>query len=72
MSTTEKHEVKGRLTNAAYREREYLFPAYGTEIEPELLAHVSPLAWGHIGLTGDYVWRTNKLPKQGEYWELND
>lgn len=27
MSTTEKHEVKGRLTNAAYREREYLFPA---------------------------------------------
>lgn len=46
--------------------------ADGTEIEPELLEHVSPLSWEHIGLTGDYVWRPNKLPKQGEYRELND
>ena len=22
----------------------------------DLLAHVAPLGWEHIGLTGDYVW----------------
>lgn len=26
-----------------------------TEIQPELLAHLSPLGWEHIGLTGNYA-----------------
>lgn len=30
-----------------------------TEAVPEhLLAHVSPLGWEHINLTGDYIWST--------------
>ena len=28
----------------------------GLTVEPELLAHISPLGWTHILLTGDYRW----------------
>ncbi len=28
----------------------------GEEVPEDLLEHVSPLAWEHIGLTGDYLW----------------
>ena len=28
----------------------------GEAISDDLLAHVAPLGWGHIGLTGDCVW----------------
>ena len=27
-----------------------------TTVPDDLLAHVAPLGWEHIGLTGDYVW----------------
>jgi len=30
--------------------------AGGQVIPDELLAHLSPLGWEHINLTGDYVW----------------
>lgn len=30
--------------------------AQGASIPGELPAHVAPLGWEHIGLTGDYVW----------------
>lgn len=26
------------------------------EVPPELLAHISPLGWAHILLTGEYLW----------------
>ena len=28
----------------------------GLTVEPELLAHISPLGWAHILLTGEYRW----------------
>ena len=28
----------------------------GLAVEPELLAHISPLGWAHILLTGEYRW----------------
>ena len=28
----------------------------GRPVEPDLLAHISPLGWGHILLTGEYRW----------------
>ncbi|WP_426575619.1 Tn3 family transposase [Xenorhabdus stockiae] len=28
----------------------------GLDVPPELLAHISPLGWGHILLTGEYLW----------------
>jgi hypothetical protein len=30
--------------------------ARGMTVPDDLLAHVAPLGWEHIGLTGDYVW----------------
>ena len=39
MSTTEKHEVKGRKANDAYRDREYLFPAEITSLVKAARAH---------------------------------
>jgi hypothetical protein len=32
--------------------------AQGATVPDDLLAHVAPLGWEHIGLTGDYVWAT--------------
>jgi hypothetical protein len=29
----------------------------GQAVSDELLAHLSPLGWEHINLTGDYVWK---------------
>ena len=30
--------------------------AQGATVSDDLLAHVAPLGWEHVGLTGDYVW----------------
>ncbi len=35
--------------------------AQGAAVPGELLAHVAPLGWEHIALTGDYVWSAVKL-----------
>jgi hypothetical protein len=35
--------------------------AQGATIPDDLLAHVAPLGWEHIALTGDYVWSAIKL-----------
>ena len=34
--------------------------AQGVTIPDDLLAHVAPLGWQHIALTGDYVWTNRK------------
>lgn len=31
----------------------------GVQINEQLVAHLSPLGWEHINLSGDYVWRYN-------------
>jgi TnpA family transposase len=37
--------------------------ALGATIPDDLLAHVAPLGWEHIALTGDYVWaNSNAAP----------
>jgi hypothetical protein len=36
--------------------------ALGATIPDDLLAHVAPLGWEHIALTGDYVWTSNAAP----------
>jgi hypothetical protein len=42
----------------------------GQAIPDELLAHLSPLGWEHINLTGDYVWNPSNNPKKGQYRSL--
>ena len=34
-------------------------------VNEDLLRHVAPLGWEHIGLTGDYVWSTADQPPAG-------
>jgi hypothetical protein len=35
--------------------------ARGVTILDDLLAHVAPLGWEHIALTGDYIWNDGNL-----------
>jgi hypothetical protein len=46
------------LWNTVYLERAVeALRERGQAISDELLAHLSPLGWEHINLTGDYVWK---------------
>lgn len=36
----------------------------GVDVPDELLAHVAPLGWEHIGLTGDYLWSEMDKPRE--------
>ncbi|WP_412090236.1 hypothetical protein, partial [Pseudomonas amygdali] len=40
------------------RQRSALFdlPTEGLDVPPELLAHISPLGWAHVFLTGEFLW----------------
>ena len=38
--------------------------------DPQLMAHLSPLGWEHINLTGDYSWITSKTPRPGHFRPL--
>lgn len=45
------------LWNTVYMERAVqVLRAGGEEIPNDLLAHLAPLCWQHINLTGDYIW----------------
>ena len=39
--------------------------ARGVAVPDDLLAHVAPLGWEHIALTGDYVWSAAGGPEPG-------
>jgi len=39
-------------------------------VDENLLPHLSPLGWEHINLTGDYVWKRNKLVEKGKFRPL--
>jgi TnpA family transposase len=46
------------LWNAVYLERAVrVLRQQGQNMPDDLLAHISPLKWEHINLTGDYRWR---------------
>jgi hypothetical protein len=42
----------------------------GRSISDELLAHLSPLGWEHINLTGDYIWHANRRVAKGSFRPL--
>jgi len=44
----------------------------GDTVPEELLAHVSPMGWTHVGLTGDYLWERTDDIAPGSYRPLND
>ena len=53
------------LWNTVYLDRAVRhLRASGIEVPDELLAHVAPLGWEHIGLTGDYLWSEMDKPRE--------
>ena len=34
------------------------------DVPDQLLAHLSPLGWEHVNLTGDYVWGSQQIPSE--------
>lgn len=44
--------------------------ADGLEIPDDLLQHLSPLAWEHIVLTGEYRWTSDVARRPGQRREL--
>jgi TnpA family transposase len=46
--------------------------ARGQTVTPDLVRHVAPLGWEHVGLTGDYVWTAEAQPIAGELRPLRD
>jgi TnpA family transposase len=58
------------LWNTVYLERAVRTLKHHNHLVDEgLLQHMSPLGWGHINLTGDYVWRRRKT-KNGKFKPL--
>ena len=39
-------------------------------VDTALLQHVSPLGWEHVGLTGDYLWHSDKRVAKGGFRTL--
>lgn len=42
----------------------------GLKINQQLLSHLSPLGWEHINLTGDYIWKSNRILASGKFRRL--
>jgi TnpA family transposase len=59
------------LWNTVYLERAIqALRDSGQNINETLLPHCSPLGWEHINLTGDYLWRQNRIVEQGKFRPL--
>jgi TnpA family transposase len=44
--------------------------AAGEVVPDALLAHLAPLGWQHINLTGDYLWDANAMPASDDFRPL--
>jgi hypothetical protein len=54
------------LWNTKYLEAAYAeLRRKGWTINDNLLRHVAPLGWEHVGLTGDYLWSASAQPRSG-------
>lgn len=42
----------------------------GEKVDDSLLQYLSPLGWGHINLSGDYVWPINLKREAGKFRPL--
>ena len=54
------------LWNTRYLEQTFVeLDRQGADVSPTIVAHVAPLGWEHVGLTGDYVWSDGQQPPNG-------
>ena len=59
------------LWNTVYMERAVdALKRKGVKINEQLLPHLSPPGWEHINLTGDYIWKSNRIPASGKFRRL--
>jgi TnpA family transposase len=52
------------LWNTRYLESAVAALRQSEDVQDHLLAHLSPLGWEHVNLTGDYVWGNQQLPSE--------
>jgi Tn3 transposase DDE domain len=57
------------LWNTRYLDRAVAALRQAEEVPDRFLAHLSPLGWEHVNLTGDYVWSA-KQPATENHDEL--
>ena len=48
------------LWNTRYLERAVAALRQAEDVPDQLLAHLSPLGWEHVNLTGDYIWSAER------------
>lgn len=60
------------LWNTVYLERTINALNQNKKIDESLIQHLSPLGWGHINLTGDYLWKENIKVENGKFRPLNN
>ena len=54
------------LWNTVYLERAVAaLREHGIAIDDEALAHLSPIGWEHVNLTGDYTWQACGTAQEG-------
>ena len=59
------------LWNTRYLERVFAaLKERGNPVREDLIPHISPLAWEHINLTGDYVWKLSRQVAAGQFRPL--
>jgi len=59
------------LWNTVYLERAIAaLEKQGKPILEDLIPHISPQAWEHINLTGDYIWKLSRRVAAGQFRPL--
>ena len=59
------------LWNTVYLERAIAaLEKQGKPVREDLIPHISPQAWEHINLTGDYVWKLSRRVAAGQFRPL--
>ena len=66
-----RSDARAVLWNTVYLERAVsALRSHGQSIDDALLRYLSPLGWGHINLTGDYLWRSSSKVGAGKFRSL--
>jgi TnpA family transposase len=60
----------GEMRDRSFENQQHRASGLFRKIDLTLLQHVSPPGWEHVGLTGDYLWRTDKRLAKGGYRTL--
>lgn len=59
------------LCNTVYLEKAIqTLREHGRKVDDKLLRNLSPFGWEHINLTGDYIWKQNKLVERNKFRSL--